>query len=128
MSITIRGSGRQGTAASVLARVTGAGGGLVTRASLAAITRRVFDLSGDAPATPTSETALGIADCVYDTLQTGDDWTVDQRGYNFRDDLAAAVFAAGDHVYRVEYTFVDGDGGQYVVPAVIPAEAVLSAE
>lgn len=126
MGIVIRGAGREGTAASVLARVTGAGGALATQASLASVARAVYDLSGDTPTEPASETDLVIANCVYDTLQTGSGWTVDEVGYNFRDDLAAAIFADGDHVYRVEYTFVDGDGEQYIIPAVISAEAVLS--
>ncbi len=51
--------------------------------------------------------SLVVADTIYDALQTGDDWTEDDTGYNFRHFLSAGTaFADAGKTYRITYTFV----------------------
>lgn len=79
-------------------------GAAVVQADVYDITVRVFDLSSSTPSTATVEYPLVITDVVFDTMQTGSDWTVDTTGYNFKGTLDGSWFPKGGRVYRVEIT------------------------
>lgn len=103
-------------AASILMRVRGAAGALITQASLSSIDCRIYDDDDDS-IVPFLTPPIVIATCVSDTLlTTANFWTVDTTGYNFRHDLPAGSLPEGDHVYRLEYTFTPTSGAPYTQP------------
>ena len=109
---------------SLLARILGPDGELITQAGISSISRKVFQTSGDTPDTATSTATVTVVTTVYDSLQTGHGWTADTTGYNFRDDLPASVLSAGGHVYQVEWLFTPASGAQFFMVAEITAKAV----
>ena len=62
--------------------------------------------------------ALAVGDVVFDALQTGGLWTVDQQGYNFRHEIdvttAEAFPQAGAH-YQVRYQITPAGGQKTIV-------------
>ena len=91
--------------ASLMARVVGNAGANIVQADITSISRAVYIDS-----TLQATTAPVVATVVFDTLQTDARWAVDSTGYNFRQDVAASVFADGDTIYRVEYKFTPASG------------------
>lgn len=93
-----------------LARVIAANGAYITQAGTLSISCAVYDLHSVTPNVAIATPTVTVASSVFDTLQTGLDWTRDATGYNFRHQLADTTFATGNHVYQVEYTFVPTSG------------------
>jgi len=68
-----------------------------------------------------AETELNKTAVIYDTLQTGNGWSADSEGYNFRYKIPASHLdnAAASKKYRVEFVFTssgsDGDKTMLVV-------------
>ena len=95
----------------LLARVENPDGDLVTRASLASISRQIHKVSVTPPVPVGSEVTETIADVVFDTLQTDDRWTLDSLGYNFAAELSKTDLPENG-VYRVEYELVTVAGSK----------------
>ena len=70
----------------------------------------------------------GIADYIFDTLQTEDDdprWYMD-GGYNFLHGIAYTAFPTGNRKYRYECKIVETGGARYYVRALGRAEPITS--
>lgn len=112
---------RHGTAV-LLARVVDAQATAINQASVASASYTVFALEQDNPASLTAvtgheEVALDVEEIVFDTLQMGSGWTVDEVGYNFRHELdvaAAEAFGEAGRVYQVRYELVPVTGQKIV--------------
>lgn len=105
----------------MMRRVVGNDGANIVQADITSIARNVFigtTLDGSNP------TAIVVADSVFDTLQTDARWSQDSTGYNFRDDVGAAVFATGDTRYRLEYAFTPASGEVFQVVFEAHAKAI----
>ena len=62
--------------------------------------------------------SLDVADVIYDTLQTGGLWTVDQMGYNFRHEIDVSTteaFPKAGAQYQVRYELVPTTGQKTIV-------------
>ena len=92
--------------ATLMSRIVGNDAANIVQADITSISRVVFVGS----TISTAETTPVVATVVFDTLQTDARWAVDSTGYNFRQDVAASVFADGDTIYRVEYKFTPASG------------------
>jgi hypothetical protein len=94
----------EGTTTIVRARVVlGETDVAIVQADLSAISYTVYDGTEQVQ----GETALVVADTIYDTLQT---WTVDTTGYNFRAVLPSTTFTDGGgkrYKIAVKLTFSD---------------------
>lgn len=105
--------GWENTTPVVMARLTDATGAALTQASFAVLPATpimyyVYDLAlGLAGVVTDPGTALVVATVIFDVLQTGNGWTADTTGYNFRWVIPAGEFAlaAGDKRYQVEIMF-----------------------
>lgn len=94
-----------------MARIT-VDGTAITPSDLAGITFYVYDETAGEAITAVAE-SLTIASVVTSSLTTGNGWTVDGTGYNFRHRVAGTYFATSDHVYRVEYLFTGSAGEKF---------------
>ncbi|MDZ4659297.1 MAG: hypothetical protein SH868_17120 [Bythopirellula sp.] len=112
---------RHGTAM-LMARVVDGHAAAINQASLASASYTVFALEQDNPASLTAvvgheEVLLDVAEIVFDTLQTGGGWTVDEVGYNFRHELDVSedeAFSEAGRVYQVRYELVPVMGQKIV--------------
>ncbi len=112
---------RHGTAV-LLARVVDAEAASINQASVASASYTVFALEQDNPASLAAITgheavALDIEEIIFDTLQTGGGWTVDEVGYNFRHELDVSedeAFGEAGRVYQVRYELVPVTGQKIV--------------
>ena len=104
--IITKGSVFEDGGASLMARVVGNAGANIVQADITSIARNVYVGS----TLSVGPTAMTVATVVFDTLQTDARWGEDSTGYNFRDDVAATVFADGDVIYRIEYSFTPASG------------------
>jgi hypothetical protein len=102
----------------MLARLLGADGDEVVQADISSIACKVFDSSGVQIVAP----SIVVSSVIYETLQTGSEWTVDSLGYNFRHALPTTAFPTGGETYIVEYVFTAADGS--VFPVVYKAKAL----
>lgn len=112
---------RNGTAV-LMARVVDGQAAAINQASLASASYTVFALEQDNPASLTAvvgheDVALDVAEIVFDTLQTGGGWTVDEVGFNFRHEVdvsADEAFGEAGRVYQVRYELVPVTGQKIV--------------
>lgn len=113
---------KNGTAV-LMARIVDAAGVNVQQAGIAAIEYSVFELD---PCRPDILTAvaghdgvtLAVTDVIFNALQTGGLWTVDEVGYNFRHEInvssSEAFPKAGVH-YQVRYELTPTTGQKSIV-------------
>ncbi len=107
----ISGSVFKNGSATLLARVVGADGTPVTQASIASAVYSIELLDENDPDAGTAvaghaDVAIGVADLIYDTLQTDALWDVDSTGYNFKHTLDVSVdpaFAVAGRQYRIVF-------------------------
>jgi len=105
--------------ATVLARIVGNDGSVVTQASLTSIAYLVYDKSSAANVITGSVT---IATSVFDTLQDDDRWPdTEPTGYNFRHALPATAFPTGGHEYQVEYKVTPDSGEVFYIVCEVEA-------
>lgn len=104
---------------SLMARVRLPSAAYITQAAVSSITRTIKTLHK--PGSPTTS-SLTVASVVYDTLQTGNFWTKDTTGYNFKDDLAATVAVDKNGRYAVTYLFTPASGAAFKVPFIVSVE------
>lgn len=83
----------------------------ITQATVASIQRTIHDISDPDAPIDVHDTAVVVADAVFDTLQTDGRWKRDPDGYNFRDVVPGSLLADDGHTYQVDYKFT-GSGSQ----------------
>lgn len=105
----------------MLARVVGADGDAIVQADIETITCKVMTLAGTVVVSPT----VTVNTAVFDTLQTGDEWTEDAIGYNFRHALPVTAVPNGGTIYQVEYIFTAADESVFPVVYRITTENLL---
>ena len=118
----------------LMARVLGANGSPITRASLSSLTYSVRDLTEGI--TTVAATALTINDVVYDNLQNDPRWSIDSAdnpgedgkwGYNVLTTLGATLFSDFDvestglhritpHLWQASLIFTPTTGAKWHVP------------
>ena len=104
--------------ATLLARVVGAAGAVLTQADLAAVKYSIYLLDDDDADSQTAVTGhagvtLPVSAVVFDTLQTDALWTKDAVGYNVKHVLEVAghpAFAAAGRSYRIVYELTPAAG------------------
>jgi hypothetical protein len=121
------------TGVTLLARVRGGAGLLITQASISSITLVVTDLTKEKAAAGSgaiTSLALVVANTVYDALQWYGIWTQDgpnnpsppapfgdgSYGWNVQTTVPAANFANGGDRYRCDMKLVPVIGEQFVIP------------
>jgi hypothetical protein len=119
----IHGTAFKNGSAVLMARIVDAAGENVQQAGIAAIEYSVFELD---PARPDNLTvvaghdgaSLVVANVIFNSLQTGGLWTVDEVGYNFRHEIdvaASAAFPKAGAQYQVRYELTPTTGQRSIV-------------
>lgn len=106
----IRANVNEGSGADYLARVRIWDASNAQQADITTITYATYDLDSDAPESAVGSGSLTVSNVIFDTLQTGAEWTRDSTGYNFKHSLAPSDLPNGGHRFRVVYTFTPGTG------------------
>jgi hypothetical protein len=107
----------------LIARIVDAAGANVQQAGIAAIEYSVFELD---PCRPDSlvvvaghdGVSLAVANVVFNALQTGGLWTVDEVGYNFRHEIdvtGSEAFPKAGAQYQVRYELTPTSGQKSIV-------------
>lgn len=104
----------------MMGRIVNDAGSNINQASVDTVEYTVNLLDADYPGNPdtrtavTGHSAVAVADtaCVFDTLQTGAPWTVDDTGYNFKwtIDIGTQAFTIAGRKYMVEWTITPTSG------------------
>jgi len=113
---------KNGTAI-LMARIVDATGANVQQAGIAAIEYSIFELD---PCRPDNlvvvaghdGVALVVADVIFNALQTGGLWTVDEDGYNFRHEIDVSTteaFPKAGVQYQVRYELTPTTGQKSIV-------------
>lgn len=117
---------REDEGKTLLARIELPNGNNATQAAVTGITYSVF---ADGVAVGVEDTALVVADTIFDALQGANDtdkrWTKDKTGYNFRFEVPAARFPAPAEECRVEILFDPTSGENFHVVWKGPVKGVL---
>jgi hypothetical protein len=113
---------KNGTAA-LMARIIGADMDPIEQADVADIVYSIYQMTDSAPderdpVEGHTAVTLSAANVIYDSLQTGDQWTIDATGYNFMHvppiDAHPAFPVAGKR-FLVEYTITPTSGQPIIV-------------
>jgi len=97
-----------------LSREYGNDAELITQSAMSSISYSVWDVSGSTPTSAiVSASSLTVSAVVYDTLQNGQEWDLDEIGYNFKYTVAGSNFNAPRHMYQVEFIFNPSSGGDW---------------
>jgi len=107
----------------LLARIVGQDGDNLVKADLSTITYTIYLLDERDPDARTavsehSAVPVTVANAIFDTLQTGGVWDVDETGYNFRHTLDVSeheAFAIAGRCYLVEFRMTPTSGQVIVV-------------
>jgi hypothetical protein len=91
----------------------------LVKANINTLTYTVFDISnGSTPVIKQAETSLVLADVWFDTMQTGDEWTIDDTGYNFGAEIPGTCFTSDEvkgKTFRVEIRGTKQSGNPFWV-------------
>jgi hypothetical protein len=106
----------------VMSRVEGLSAAAITQGTLSAMTYLVkryatrADAENDENGTIViSETSLTISACIFNTLQTDNDWPAsDATGYNLKATIPASAFPASGLWYRVEVWCTPSSGDAFL--------------
>jgi hypothetical protein len=109
--------------ATLMARVVDASGSNVQQAGIVAIEYSIYELD---PCQPDNLTAvaghdgvsLDVEDVIFNALQTGGLWTVDEVGYNFRHEVdvsASEAFPKAGTQYQIRYELAPTMGQKTIV-------------
>ena len=107
----------------LLARIVDSAGEAITQAGVDEIEYSVFELDPCRPdvlavVAGHDGVTLDVGDVVFDTLQTGGLWTVDEVGYNFRHEIdvsADEAFPKAGVQYQVRYEIRPTAGQKTIV-------------
>lgn len=81
-------------------------GKFLQQADVSSITAKIYNLTDDPDGESPVEQTLTVSQVILDTVdESGEVWTQDDIGYNFRHSIANTVFTDGGDIYRVEYKF-----------------------
>jgi hypothetical protein len=119
----IHGTAFKNGSAVLMARIVDAAGANVQQAGLSAIEYTIFELDPCRPdqlvPVPGHEGAsLTVTSVVYNALQTGGLWTVDDVGYNFRHEIdvgTSEAFPKAGVQYQVRYELTPTTGQKTIV-------------
>ncbi len=111
------------TAITCMSRILGNDAVAITQSDITSISLETFK---NTSTTATSTTALTVADVVFDSYQTDARWTKDSTGYNFRYQVPASVFDAGDATYRLEFEFTPASQPVFFVIFIVDTVEVFS--
>ncbi len=109
---------------SIMARVRLPSAAYITQSAISTVTvsYRRTDVTG-----AITTTSLTVSAVVFDTLQTGNFWTKDPTGYNFKWDASASIFTAGNGKYAVTFLFTPASGAAFKVPCEVTVQKDLAA-
>ena len=119
----IYGTAFKNGSAILMARIVDSSGQNVQQSGIDLIEYSIFELD---PCRPDNLTvvaghdgvSLDVADVVFNSLQVGGLWTVDEVGYNFRHEIdvsAAEAFPKAGVQYQVRYELVPTSGQKTIV-------------
>lgn len=119
----IYGTAFKNGSAVLMARIVDSDGENIEQAGVSAIEYSVYELD---PCRPDNLTVvaghdgveLDVADVVFDTLETGGLWTVDETGYNFRHEIdvtGSEAFPKAGARYQVRYEITPVGGQKTIV-------------
>jgi hypothetical protein len=119
----IYGSVFKNGSALLMARIVDSDGVHVQQAGIDAIEYSVLALDPCRPDIGTvvaghDAVALDVAEVIYNALQTGGLWTVDEVGYNFRHEIDVSVdeaFPKAGAIYQVRYHVTPTSGQKTIV-------------
>lgn len=119
----IHGTAFKNGTALLLARIVDSAGANVQQAGIAAIEYSISELDPCLPdqLTPVAGhdgVELDVADVIFNTLQTGGLWTVDEVGYNFRHEIDVSeseAFPKAGAQYQVRYQLTPTAGQKTIV-------------
>jgi hypothetical protein len=119
----IHGTAFKNGTALLMARIVDSAGANVQQAGIASIEYSIFELDPCLPnqQTPISghnEVELDVADVIFNALQTGGLWTVDDVGYNFRHEIDVTeteAFPKAGAQYQVRYQLTPTAGQKTIV-------------
>lgn len=101
----------------LLDRIYGNSGSLITQAGISSISLEVnWYHTGELIATDTPT----VADVVFDTLQTDFRWDVDCSGYNFRYAASDSMLPQGGRHVLFKFTFTPTSGAPFIVAHLVP--------
>ena len=109
-----------------MARIKKASGAYIQQVDISSISLEVWRIYPDTrqPGRTAGPTSLTVASVVFDTLQTGGLWEVDEDGYNFLYEVANSAFN-DEGVFRVEARFTPVSGQSFVVKWEVSASRTL---
>jgi len=107
----------------LMARIVDAAGANVQQAGIAAIEYSIFELDPCRPdnLTPVAGhdgVSLTVANVIFNALQTGGLWTVDEVGFNFRHEVdvsATEAFPKAGAQYQIRYELTPTSGQKSIV-------------
>jgi len=113
---------KNGTAV-LMARIVNSDGDDIQQSDVSAVKYSVYELDPCQPDVLTvvaghDAVSLTVSSVIYDTLQTGGLWTVDEEGYNFRHEInvsSAEAFPKAGAQYQVRYELTPTDGQKTIV-------------
>lgn len=121
----IRGTTHRGDTVTILARIVTVDRVPIVPANITTVEYSIAAIDDRDPdaRTPVDDhdgVALTPADVLFDALQTGDAWTEDEEGYNFRhtiDTAEGAAFPTAGVTYLVRYELTPVSGPVIVIEA-----------
>jgi hypothetical protein len=119
----IHGTAFKNGSAVLMARIVDSSGQNVQQSGVASIQYSVYELD---PCRPDNLSlvaghdgvSLTVDDVIYNTLQTGGLWTVDEVGYNFRHEIDVSdseAFPKAGAQYQVRYELTPASGQKTIV-------------
>ena len=119
----IHGTAFKNGTALLMARIVDSAGANVQQAGIVAIEYSIFELDPCLPNQQTpvaghNEVELDVADVIFNALQTGGLWTVDDVGYNFRHEIDVTeteAFPKAGAQYQVRYQLTPTTGQKTIV-------------
>jgi hypothetical protein len=119
----IYGAAFKNGSAVLMARIVDSAGANVQQSGLGAIEYSVFELDPCRPDNLSAVAghdglALTVASVIFNALQTGGLWTVDEVGYNFRHEIDVSqdeAFPKAGALYQVRYVLTPASGQKTIV-------------
>jgi hypothetical protein len=119
----IHGTAFKNGSAVLMARIVDAAGANVQQAGIAAIEYSIYELDPCRPDVLVAVAghdgvSLSVASVIFNALQTGGLWTVDDVGYNFRHEINISTneaFPKAGVQYQVRYELTPASGQKTIV-------------
>lgn len=119
----IRAITTQGNPATILARVLDQTGTPITQSSVSSVSVTVYNAE---TSTSTGSSTPAVADCVFNTLQTGDSrWSTDHIGFNLAVDVDGTALNVGDTTFQVQIEITPAAGEPYRLIAIVETREIF---